>query len=670
MAVNIKKLLPAFFITISGIIQAQPPAVRIHITPAQVYDVTQALKKPEKLFDGDTTTPALPDFYNGFILEQTKGQVAWIVLDTFINHPKIEVFNAQYAHGGIVEFQFFYDWTDTTRHSPVYSTTLPGNAWKGVDTVKSRAWKEPARLIKLRIADGGSNNFMEVRVYGHKLGPAASIYASKAAAPRDEGKYFMGYGKLMQDTLMDDCGYSQRAQADMDYIDTVAGFSDGKTIVFNRFGNSVALSYRPAQRNGRKIFPYFAGPRRAFKYGPRFSNDSKDIPIGADSTKPDSWKAVYNTYYGLAAKLGHNSKANMNGYVFHNTDAGTGLGLIEEIEVGNEDDARWAGPLRFHSPLVKLLKLRQGYDGAKAADPSIQVIAGALVGIDTGYLKALYLTNLLRYKTKTMPFDIIAINEYATNGGGQHRNNTDGISPEQFSLYEKETRFIRFRDRYFPGKPVYLTEFGYDVHDGSNYDVPVITGQTREQTKAWWIMRSMEITAAARWSKYYQYTHRNIGGGDFATSGISYDTMVNGSGRRLPAYLHQFMNENVLNNGGWTSLPKDLYWHMTMRAVVLKDYNAWPEIVRRGDSTGIWILKYAHRSQAGSAVYSIWMGTSKNATIKNYVLKAANIKSAVITRAVIGEKHGRTAPAVITAAGITIPVVDESVTYVVVNTGK
>ena len=125
----------------------RPPAKRIYIKPAQVIDITQARKKPENLFDGDITTPALPDFYNGFILNETKGQVAWIVLDSFINHPKIEIYNTQWASGGQVDFQFFYDWTDTSRHSPVYSTTLPSAQWKWVDTAGTRAWRDSARLV-------------------------------------------------------------------------------------------------------------------------------------------------------------------------------------------------------------------------------------------------------------------------------------------------------------------------------------------------------------------------------------------------------------------------------------------------------------------------------------------------------------------------------------------
>jgi hypothetical protein len=643
-----------------------PPAKRISIKPAQVFDITQARKKPENLFDGDTTTPAIPDWFNGYIIDDAKGQVAWIVLDSFINHPKIEIYNGRWAYGSPVDFQFFYDVSDTTRHSPVYSTTLPSAEWKWIDSNETRSWSDSARLIKFRISDGGSNNFMEVRLYANKLGPAPSIMPESAPEPADEGKFFMGYGKVFTDTLMDDAGYSQRAQADMSYIDTARN-STGKKLLFNKFNNSIELSYIPAKKSRRKIYPYFAGPREAFKYPPHYNNDSKDMPIGADSTSMEAWKPVYNTYYGLAAKLGHNKKAVLDDYTFRNTPPGVGLGLIDEIEIGNEDDARWAGPLRFHNPIVKLMKLRQGYLGVKAADPNMKVISGALTGIDTSYLKAMYLVQLMRYGSKSLPLDVIAINEYATNAGGQHGPTSDGISPEQFRMYEKLKGLINVRNRYYPGKPVYLTEFGYDVHDGSNYDVPVIKGQSREQTKAYWMIRSMEITAAARISKYYQYSQRNIPGADFGTTGFSYDTLLKIPGREMPEYLHQILPPHVLQNGGWCSLPKDLYWYMTMRARVLENYKAWPTIVRRGDSTGIWIMKYAHVTDPNTVVYSVWLGSAKNASVKNYLLKTGSFREASIVRAVVGKKQGNIMKGEKSGDAVRIPVVDESVTYVVVK---
>lgn len=613
---------------------------QIDIRTHQVIDITQARKRPENLFDGDTTTPALPDYFNGFILKETNGQVAWVVLDNFITTPRVQVFNGQYASGSQVDFQFYYDWTDTSRHSPVYSTTLPSKQWRGVDTSNSKLYADSSRLIRIRIADGAANNFTEVKVYAQTLGPAASILPSPAPGPPDEGKYFMGYGKVFNDTLMDDAGYEIRLQNDMGYIDT-SKKATGKNLVLTKYGNSIELTYKPAVRNGRKIFPYFAGPRDGFKYPPSFNNDSKDIPAGADSAAMSSWMTTYDTYYAVAAKLGRNKNASLTGYSILSAAAGSGFGLIEEIEVGNEDDARWAGPLRFHNPHIKLFKLKQAYAGVKAADPSIKVISGALTAIDSSYMKAMYFVNLLRFKTKAVPFDIQAINEYATDAGGQHSGTSSGITPEQFRLYEKWKAFLSFRDRYYPGMPVYHAEFGYDVHEGSNYDVPAVAGQTKEQTKAYWYMRGMEADALARVSKIFQYTQRNIPGGDFSTTGFSYDTLLTSSGKNLPEYLHPFLNKQVLENGGWTSLPRDLYWFMTCRTLVLENYRAWPELIMHGDSTGVWIAKYSHFSNSNQVVYSIWLGSNKNLLFTNYPVIIPGAITATIVTPEVGTKQGK-----------------------------
>lgn len=625
------------------------------ITPRHVFDMSQARKNVEHLFDRDTTTVAFQNFFNGYILDATGGQIIWVVFDSFINNARVELFNGRWAYGGQVDFQFYYDLSDTTRKSPVYSTTLPSAEWKTLQA----PWADSARLMRIRIADGGSNNFSEVKVYANKLGPAPPILPPPLPAPADEGKYFMGYNKLQIDTLMDDAAYSQRNLTDAGIIDTTKN-SIGKQIIFNVYNNSIEATYKPAKRNGRKSYPAIAAVREGFKYPPHFTNDSKDMPRGADSTKAESWIPVRNLYYGLVAKMGNNKNASLSGYSYINTPAGAGLGVIDEIEVGNEDDARWAGPLRFHSALVKLMKLKQGYDGAKAADPSIKVISGAITGIDTSYLKSMYLTRKLLGWSYD-PFDVIAVNEYATNAGGQHQGTSDGVSPESFNLYGKLQGLIKTRDRYFPGKPVYLTEIGYDVHEGSNYEVPAIAGQTREQTKAYWGLRSYEIAAAAKISRVYWYTQEQGGGGDFSTTGFTIPVNVP-KDSVLPKYFDPYRKKD----GGWTSLPVDLYWYMTCRAKVLSDYMAWPVILRNGDSTGVWILQYSHVSDSRKKVISIWSGTNNNIINNNFTLSIPGAVTATMFSPEVGIKQGGQARLEIDNGSVWVPV-SECVKYILVT---
>jgi hypothetical protein len=609
------------------------------IKPGQVFDGSQARKSPQNLFDGDTTTVAFQDYFNGFILDATGGQIIYVVLDSFINNVRVDLFNGQWAYGNPVDFQLFYDITDTTRKSQVYSARLPSKEWLSLDI----PWNDSARLLKIIIRDGGSNNFSEVKVWANKLGPAPSILPAPAQVP-DEGIFYMGYNKLAVDTGFDDAAYSQRNINDMNYIHPSVNETDGKKIYINKYSNSIELTYLPAKRNGRDSHLTGAAVREGYKYPPNYTNDSKDMPRAADSTKLLSWQSTYNTYYGLAAKMGSNKNVDATGITYFNTPPGIGLGIASKIEVGNEDDARWAGPLRFHSALVKLMKLKMGYDGVKAADPNMKVISGAITGIDTTYLKAMYfIRKLLGWKYD--PLDILAVNEYCTNHGGQHSGTSDGVSPEDFKLYEKLVGLVKVRDRYFPGKPVYITEIGYDVHDGSNYEVPVIAGQTREQTKAIWGLRCFEIGAAAGVNRMYWYTQEQSGGGDFGTTG--------------------FVIPYEKPDGSWASKPVDLYWYMTCRATALKDYKAKADTIKVGGTTGVWMLKYYHVSDSRKNIISIWMGTSRNAVQNNYAVSIGG--SATIITPAVGMKTGNKTALSVTNGTVWVNV-SETVQYIEITT--
>lgn len=654
-------------------IVTQPADHLIPINGKMVYDVTGATHKPNQLFDGDTASLVFENNNNGYILDQTNGQIVWIVLDSFYMHPKVAALKRNLpGGGGTVEFSFHYDWTDTARRSPTYTATLADGQWKFADSVNSRAYADSARLVLMRITSGASDKFSEVRIYGVTAGVAPSFYPAPAADPPDEGKYYMGYNKVHTDKNLDDAGYSQRANTDHDYVDTTTTgpggtFNGGFRYVFNRFANSIPLTYQPAQDSGRKIFLYIAGPRLAFKY-PNLSNDSKDIPIGSDSLDINNHVYAYRTYYALAGKLGHNPSVDMSAYNFSSGTPGFGLGLIDEIEGFNEAMGRWKDK-GFHNQRVLILAWKQIYDGAKAADPTIKVISGALTGLDTSWFKGMYITNMLRFGTKSMPLDIVAANEYATASGGQHQEVTHGISPEQFQLYEKGRAFIDVVRRLKPGTPVYLTEFGWDTHDGSGYVVPDIAGQTREETKANFELGAMDQAAAAGFSKYFHYTHKTIGGGDFGTTGIAVDIFVQQRARdTLPSYMHGTLTEAQLNGTNqWLTIPLTLYWWMTCRAYLLKDYKAQPVLQVHGDSTGTWRMRFDHVSNPNKKVFSLKRGTTSNSSVSNYTFSVPGAVSAKMYVPTIGNRLGTETTLSVVNGVVTVPTVSERTGYVEVT---
>lgn len=652
----------------SSLLPTYPVGLKMDVVPADVFDVTGAGKRTDRLFDGDTSIASnvFQDQINEYILTQTDGQIIWIGLDSFVTNPRCAAFKSGYpGGGGTISFQFFYDWSDTTRHSDVFTATLADATWSWADSGTSRAYEDSSRLVRIRIPTANVDKLTEAQIWAHPVGPAPSLFPSFVASPPDPGKYFQGTNKVQVDTIMDDCVWSIRPNLNTDYVDTATvGTIDGKNIVFNKFSDqSIELTWLPTYRQGRKQHMYLANHRTKYSY-PDSTDFSKDIPLSTDSTNLTNWTACRNTYYALAAKLGHNTSVVTTGYSVASSTPGWALGLAEKMEIGNEYKGVWKGNRGFHRPLVGLTLVKAGYNGVKAADPNMAVIMGALTGIDTMYAKGMYMENLIKYQTKIAPWDEMAVNEYATNAGGQHEGGSIGISPESFQFYLKSIGFNIMRDKYYPGVPTLCTEFGWDVNTGSNYVVKDIAGQTRQETKAFWQLRSFEIAAAAKWSGMYHYTHKDGGGGDFSTTGAVYDTLLLDPGNTLPSYLWQFMTAGQLTSGGWVTLPRVLYWHMVMRARIIPSYNAWPVVIQNGDSTGIWILKYTHKTRVDSVMYSIWYGTSNNSTSSNYSVSIPFVVGAKISHGIVGDKDGTITSLTFGTGSVIVPTVDESVQYI------
>lgn len=670
-----------------------PPVHKINLRQDMWFDIVGSNKPTEKLIDGDTTTTGYPNFFDGYIITENHSEGLWIVLDSFINTPKIRVFNNNNSAIDI-GVTFYYGRSDTSRHSQMYTVDLPDNAWGYIDSFNTRAYSDTVRLIKIDIPDI-PNGLCEIQVYGNTLGVAPSIYPTPQSPPPDPGRYFQGYGKVFTDTLTDDAGYTQRHQGSAAWIDTAvraaqqAGgtWTDGKTIVTNQFGNSETATYLPTKRNGRKQWPYFADVRPAFQV-PLGNVQRKEIIPFSDSSQLSSWVYVERMHFAIAAWFGFNTTVNTTGYSISNiSGSARGRGYFDYIEIGNEDAQHWNGSPKFHSPRVQFLKIWAGYNGAKAADPNIKVITGALTGLRPDRFRALFFVNWWYYQRapEDFPADAFAFNEYSTSAGGQHGASPpyDGISPETFLLKQKLDSTVAIRNRMFPGKELFCTEFGYDglqygVSGGSldttahesNYNVPDVAGQTREQTKSYWTMRWYEHLAAAGWDRAMQYTQRNIAGSDFATTGFSYDIALPGNpSTYLPSFYEQFLGSRWTTGGCCSTLPSDMYWYMTCRAKRIYNFNARASIVANGDSTGVWLQRYTHPTEPDSLFYSVFRGTANNSTTSNYQFIVPGAISAVLVTPTIGDKDGSETVLNVTDDNITVPLVTEGVQYILVKLG-
>jgi hypothetical protein len=129
-------------------------------------------------------------------------------------------------------------------------------------------------------------------------------------------------------------------------------------------------------------------------------NDYPPIPEGRDRLNPDSYREYADFIFQIVATYGHNKNVDRKLLRVDQRQQYTnqpinqieiGLGLMEEIEIGNEWGHWFEG---FDSPKYMTAEehaamLSKVYDAAKKADPNIRVVMGGETDFNPWYLKPL-----------------------------------------------------------------------------------------------------------------------------------------------------------------------------------------------------------------------------------------------------------------------------------------
>ncbi len=604
---------------------------KIPITARDVYNLT-GYKNPENLFDGDTATVAIKDFFNGYILDG--GLNVWVDLKGYLSKFRIRANNKNGSFNVPIYFRFYKSYADTATKTAQF-TYLTANGWTTLDTITTKAIADSFSLMQILFSPGANaTQFGEVEVYGkRRSGTALPIVATGTIARPDKGRRAYGYGKVFlpysYDTVLAALGMSIREQNDMDYVDTCTTCPDNAhTYVLDKFQPEKTLQYDPLRNNGSELMIYHASASTKNK-NPAYGANSKDIPIGSDSTTEAAWINQYRFANWLADSLG-------NTMIY---------------ECGNEDEADWGGATRWHSPLVRLRKLAAYWKGVKAACANCEVALGPTPFRDSSHRKGMLLLSRMLYGYPNFMDSLYSINynHYHTTAGGQGGSNTDGVTPEQDDTYSKWIRMKRFHDYFFPNSYLIWTEIGYDSLSGSNYNIPTIAGKANTGiAQAEWMLRSYELGAAAGLDAVYQYTQTTIGGGDFASTGFV-------KPREDPPGSFIYYND-----------PTRQYFYITAMMTAKQNYQAAGTVIQSGDSTGVWIVEYPHVSDASKKLRAVWYGTRNNTSNASYSLSLPGASSATYRRPTNNVVGGTTGSLTLSGGAATL-LVDEAPVYVEVT---
>ena len=301
---------------------------------------------------------------------------------------------------------------------------------------------------------------------------------------------------------------------------------------------------------------------------PSEQRDAENTPLryGKDFADPLSYLEQAKMGFQYMARYGSNPNVNPALLKVNTTPRWTGdtpnsvkigLGLIKYIECDNERDKWWKGRKAYQTAREYAANLSAFYDGhkntmgagvgVKNADPSVKVVVGGLASASSGsdYIKGMidWCKQYRGYKadgTVDLCWDIINYHMYSDNtSSSQSGTSTRGAAPEVSPINRIAEDFRQTAHRQSYDMPVWITEAGYDVNQGSPLRAIPIGSKSALETQGDWILRSALFYARQGIEKvfFYQLYDDNSSGGMFGTSGLANGNTTT----RRPAadYLYQ-----------------------------------------------------------------------------------------------------------------------------------
>ncbi|MDX5480189.1 MAG: hypothetical protein LPK07_00735, partial [Hymenobacteraceae bacterium] len=198
-----------------------------------------------------------------------------------------------------------------------------------------------------------------------------------------------------------------------------------------------------------------------------------------------------------------------------------GLGYVKAIECNNEPNAWWKGRKRYQTAREYAANLSAFYDGhmgtlgpgvgVKNADPEVLVVMGGIVENSPAYVQGIidWCKENRGYRedgSVNLCFDVANFHSYANNGGGQYANASWGIPPEMSEAADVEAwSFLQVLSEMGNDVPVYVTETGYGVNEGSSQQALATPARTKLQSHADWTIRNSLFYARMGVARLYHY---------------------------------------------------------------------------------------------------------------------------------------------------------------------
>lgn len=355
-------------------------------------------------------------------------------------------------------------------------------------------------------------------------------------------------------------------------------------------------------------------------------NEEENIPhFGGDPGDPFSYELISDYSFQFVARYGHNEVADN---LLRTTEASpkkSGLGLIRYFENWNEPNGWWGNPTEHFTPYQFAAFCSASYDGhlnqmgegfgVKNADPNIKFVFGGLAELSLSYVQAMKLWSD-RYRNGSFPADVINLHHYCNTVGKQHGEaDAYGISPEEDQLKAKLEKVVAWRDRHLPGKELWLSEFGWDTHEGSyqsaafgHKDYPA--GITMNEIQGQWLTRAYLIGAAAGLDRMMMYLANDI--------------------RNYPHDVYGWCGFITVDN----AYKPSWYYVKTLRDALtgMVFHDEYPS-----ENENVWVYRFKNPT-SGQGAYVLWCPTADGTAVADYTLKlTGNVTQADLVT--LADKH-------------------------------
>ncbi len=351
---------------------------------------------------------------------------------------------------------------------------------------------------------------------------------------------------------------------------------------------------------------------------------NKPVSPGENPTDPFAYAEHADHLFQYGARYGNTTIDDGLLKLADGQERLTGTNRLNYYENWNEQDKWWKGGDAFFNPYEYAAMASADKDGHQGtmeatlgvqnADPGAKLVMAGLAKPDLNYVKAMKLWGDY-HRDGDMPVDVINVHHYCNDGNTQSSGNV-GISPEADDLKRLMEEFVEYRDRYLPGKEVWITEFGYDTHPQSVQRAPSIGNTSQEEIQAQWLVRSYLALAAAGVDKAAMYMLRDVDPNSstkFNTSGLCASKSNNWEPK--PSWYYVYTLKNRLKNMQYTTE------------------------IESGNSN-VWIYKFDH-TDSDLEAYAVWCPTSNEIFMENYELSLpASMAEARLVELVDGSIFG------------------------------